>query len=291
MIFLKLGGSLITDKTQANTPRLDVIRRLAKEIGDWRLEMMHRQSPISALSLLLGHGSGSFGHAAAKRYGTRAGVRDAEGWRGFAEVSVAAARLNRIVADALHEAGVPVISFCPSASARCVDGRLVYLDVAPIRAALDHGIVPLVMGDVAFDDRRGGTIVSTEEVFAYLAHVLSVTQVLLAGETAGVYRGFEPQSRGDMNRFDIIPRITPLNWDEIRGGVGGSHGADVTGGMASKVHDMLALVTAHPTVTVRIFSGLIEGNVARALRGEPIGTEIIATDDARLVGPGAPVNV
>lgn len=301
MIFLKLGGSLITDKTQANTPRLDVIRRLAKEIGDWR-EMMHRQSPISDLPLLLGHGSGSFGHAAAKRYGTRAGVHDAEGWRGFAEVSVAAARLNRIVADALHEAGVPVISFCPLASARCVDGRLAYLDTAPIRAALDHGLVPLVMGDVAFDDVRGGTIVSTEEVFAYLANALPVTRVLLAGETEGVYQGFAPQSREDAKEGieghfvssrlcgEIVSRITLLNWDEIRGGVGGSHGADVTGGMASKVRDMLALVAAHPTVTVRIFSGLVEGNVVRALRGEPVGTEIVATDDARLVGPSAPVN-
>ncbi|BCX05439.1 MAG: uridylate kinase [Candidatus Roseilinea sp.] len=293
MIFLKLGGSLITDKTQANTPRLDVIHRLAKEIRDWRLEMVRHPSPI-----LLGHGSGSFGHAAAKRYGTRAGVHDAAGWRGFAEVSVAAARLNRIVADALHEAGVPVISFCPSASARCKDGRLGYLDVAPIRAALDHGLVPLVMGDVAFDDVRGGTIVSTEEVFAYLAHALPVTHVLLAGETEGVYASFEPRSSGAaeedrplrLRASAVVPRITLLNWDEVRGSVGGSRGADVTGGMASKVRDMLDLVAAHPTVTVRIFSGLIEGNVTRALLGEPVGTEIVATDDARLVGPSAPVN-
>ncbi|MCS7056677.1 MAG: isopentenyl phosphate kinase [Thermoflexales bacterium] len=290
MIFLKLGGSLITDKTRPNTPRLDVIRRLAMEIVDWYRE----RAPGSAPRLLLGHGSGSFGHAAAKRYGTRAGVRNAEGWRGFAEVSVAAARLNRIVADALHEAGLPIVSFCPSASARCVDGRLVYLDVVPIRTALEHGLVPLVMGDVAFDDVRGGTIVSTEEVFAYLADGLPVTHVLLAGETEGVYRGFTaakeevPQRPGAA--LAVVPRITPLNWDQVREGVGGSRGADVTGGMASKVRDMLDLVTAHPTVTVRIFSGLVENGISRALRGEPIGTEIVATDDARLVGPSAAIN-
>lgn len=291
MIFLKLGGSLITDKTQANTPRLDVIVRLAGEIKDWWSG--------SGQPLLLGHGSGSFGHAAAKRHGTRAGVRDPEGWRGFAEVSVAAARLNRIVADALHEAGLPVISFCPSASARCVDGRLVYLDVTPIRLALDHGLVPLVMGDVAFDEVRGGTIVSTEEVFAYLASILPVTHVLLAGQTEGVYRGFAPREDEEpeeafsrrLRDLAIVPRITLQSWDEIRSGVGGAHGADVTGGMASKVRDMLDLVAAHPTVTVRIFSGSIAGNVVRALRGEPVGTEVIATDDARLIGPNAPVSV
>jgi isopentenyl phosphate kinase len=297
MIFLKLGGSLITDKTRDNTPRLDVIHRLAKEISDWRLEMARAQSPISNYQLLLGHGSGSFGHAAAKKYGTRAGVHDAHGWCGFAEVSVAAARLNRIVADALHEAGVPVISFCPSASARCEDGKLIYLDAQPIRNALDRGLIPLVMGDVAFDSVRGGTIVSTEEVFAYLTNQLPVTHVLLAGETEGVYKNFEPRRHEDTKtqmekafapsrlRGEILPRITPLNWDEIRSGVGGSRGADVTGGMASKVQDMLHLVQRRPTLTVRIFSGLVEGNVERALGSEPLGTEIAATDDARWVGP------
>lgn len=279
MIFLKLGGSLITDKTRANTVRSDVLARLAREIVDSRL--------TAHSTLLLGHGSGSFGHAAAKKYGTRDGVQSPEQWRGFAEVSVAAARLNRIVADALHEAGAPVISICPSASAKCEDGKLVYLDVAPIKAALEGGLVPLVMGDVAFDSTRGGTIVSTEEVFAYLADELPVTHVLLAGETEGVYRN---QTSGVSETPEVLARITPLNWDSLRGGVGGSRGADVTGGMAGKVQDMLNLVQRHPAMTVRIFSGLVEGNVQRALRGEAIGTQIAATDDARLVGPDAPVN-
>jgi|YNPBryunderm2012_1023409.scaffolds.fasta_scaffold15583_2 isopentenyl phosphate kinase len=275
MFLLKLGGSLITDKTRENTPRMDVIRRLAEEIGAWWSE---REAQAK---LLVGHGSGSFGHAAAQRYGTRAGVRDAAGWRGFAEVSVAAARLNRIVADALHDAGLPVISFCPSASARCRDGRLVYLDTAPIRAALDSGLLPLVMGDVAFDTARGGTIISTEEVFAYLAQEMPVTHVLLAGETEGVYTRFPPTQGQDA----VIQRITPREWDGLRAGVGGARGADVTGGMAAKVRDMLALAMAHPTITVRIFSGLAAGSVLAALRGERLGTEIVATDDARLIGP------
>jgi len=277
MFLLKLGGSLITDKTRENTPRMDVIRRLAEEIGAWW------SAREAQAKLLVGHGSGSFGHAAAQRYSTRAGVRDATGWRGFAEVSVAAARLNRIVADALHDAGLPVISFCPSASARCQDGRLVYLDTAPIRAALDSGLLPLVMGDVAFDTVRGGTIISTEEVFAYLARELPVTHVLLAGETGGVYARFPPTEGQDA----VIQRITPREWDGLRAGVGGARGADVTGGMAAKVRDMLTLVMAHPTTTVRIFSGLTSGNVRAALHGERLGTEIVATDDARLIGPVA----
>lgn len=276
MIFLKLGGSLITDKTQDNTPRMDVIQRLAGEIRS-ALGTQHS-------ALLLGHGSGSFGHAAAKKFGTRSGVSTPAQWRGFAEVSVIAARLNRILADALNDAGVPVMSFPPSSWLRCADGRIVESDTTNIRLAFEQGIVPLVMGDVAFDSVRGGTIVSTEEVFAHLAQTLPAQSVLLAGETEGVYERW-----GDA-QATILRKITPLNWAQIQAGVGGSRGADVTGGMAGKVRDMLDLVQRHPTMSVRIFTGLIEGNVLRALQGEPIGTEVAATDDARLIDPYGQAN-
>ena len=263
MRFLKLGGSLLTDKTRDNSPRGDVVARVCAEIGA-------ALAAQPGTPLVLGHGSGSFGHAAAKRHGTRMGVRDADGWRGFAEVSVMAARLNRIVADALHQADVPVISFAPSASARCEDGRLVYLDTRPLRTALAHGLVPLVMGDVAIDTVRGGTIVSTEEVFAWLAAELAPTRILLAGETDGVLAGYgAPDAR-------VIDRITPANWAELRAGVGASRGADVTGGMAAKVGDMLGLCQARPGLEAVIFSGLAPGAIERALLGGAPGTTVCA---------------
>jgi isopentenyl phosphate kinase len=261
--FLKLGGSLLTDKTQDKTIRPDIVSRISREIAEY-IEHPHCRP------LLLGHGSGSFGHTTAKKYGTRAGVRNPNEWRGFAEVSVAAQQLNRIIADALAHAGVPVFSVMPSSSVRCVDGRIVHMDVTPIRTALSHGLVPLVMGDVAFDEVRGGTIVSTEEVFAYLVTCMPVEHVLLAGETAGVY--------ASMSDRRVLPRITPASWAEQRVGVGASRGADVTGGMASKVQDMLALVTTHPGLDVRIFSGLEPGAVRRALEGENSGTLVVGEE-------------
>ncbi|MEA3340385.1 MAG: uridylate kinase, partial [Chloroflexota bacterium] len=86
VIFIKLGGSLITDKTRAYTVRREVVARLAEEV--------HRALDAApGLRLVIGHGSGSFGHWAAKPYGTRQGVSTPEQWRGYAEVAAAAARL------------------------------------------------------------------------------------------------------------------------------------------------------------------------------------------------------
>lgn len=248
LIFLKLGGSLITDKTAVESLHGERLQRLAREIADVR-----RRRPD--LRLVIGHGSGSFGHAAAATYGTRDGARSAEQWLGFCRVSEAAARLNRIVCEALLNAGVPAVSLQPSASARCRDGVLENLATKPVEAALDAGIVPLLYGDVAFDGVRGGTIISTEQVLGFLTQRLRPRWLLLAGDTAGVYDG----------DGSVIGQITRDNFSEIKGALGGSAGTDVTGGMANKVQAMLHLAEDSPGLSVRIFSGTEPGNLRDVL--------------------------
>jgi isopentenyl phosphate kinase len=246
--FLKIGGSLITDKARAYAARHPIIARLANEV---------RQAldATPQLHLLIGHGSGSFGHWTAKPYSTRQGVETPVQWRGYAEVAAAAARLNRIVADAFLKAGVPILSVQPSASARCHDGAIEYLDTGPLHAALARGLVPLVYGDVALDDVRGGTIISTEDIFLFLAGELCPSRILLLGEVAGVL-----DSNGD-----VIPGITPPDLPALRGALTGSAGVDVTGGMADKVTRMVRLVQQNPKIDVHIFTGNEPGLLARAL--------------------------
>lgn len=255
MVFLKLGGSLITDKTRPEAVRADLLARVASEIAAGRPKR-----------LLLGHGSGSFGHLHGSKHATRDGVHTTEQWRGFADVSDAALRLNRLVVRALLDAGVTAVSISPSASMVVRDGRVEKIAVAPLQAALEAGLVPVVHGDVAFDQVRGGTILSTEEVFAALLPEFRPGWLLLAGETDGVYDG----------DGGTIPLITGDNFSEISGGLGKSRGFDVTGGMAGKVSDMLALVERFPGLCIRIFSG-VEPGVLRDLLVDPsadVGTEI-----------------
>jgi isopentenyl phosphate kinase len=256
MIFLKLGGSLITDKERAEFARMDVLRRLAGEIAEAR-----RRRPET--KLLLGHGSGSFGHFVASRTRTHLGASSPEDWAGFAEVWASANRLNRIVVDSLAEARLPVVSFPPSSSALCDDGEITEYSAAPIQRALDAGLIPLIQGDVAFDSSRGSTIVSTESVMAYLAPRLRPTRLLLAGIEDGVYRDF-PSSR------DVLPVVTEDDLERI--GIGGSHARDVTGGMADKVNQALGLAANLPDLEIRIFSGAVPGQVLSALLGGSPGS-------------------
>src|SRR4029079_5443465 len=122
---------------------------------------------------------------------------------------------------------LPVLNLPPSASAICRDGAITSLALRPIEMALEHGLVPLLFGDVAFDEMRGGTIVSTEAVFSYLATALRPDLILLAG--------IEPGVLGHWPGGDVIKHIGP---ESKAAAITGSHATDVTGGMASKVLEM-----------------------------------------------------
>jgi isopentenyl phosphate kinase len=281
LVFLKLGGSLITDKTRPYTVRTDRLADLARQIAQ-------ALSAAPELSLVLGHGSGSFGHAAAKQAGfrpdsTRAGgIRitsdspDAgEGaggrnWRGFSEVWFQASALNRRVMEALHGSGVDAIALAPSGAVAAKEGRVVSWNLEALLSALEAGIVPVIYGDVVFDQARGWTILSTEDLFMHLAEELRPQRILLAGLEAAVWADYPERTRR-------AEHITPANYHEIAVALGASAGPDVTGGMESKVRQMLGLAEALPGLTVQLFSGEEPENVVRALGGEVLGSLISAT--------------
>ncbi len=276
IVFLKLGGSLITDKSRPRTVREDLLDKACLEI----LAAI-RQRPD--MRVLLGHGSGSFGHVAAQKHGTRQGVRTRAQWRGFAEVWHAAAALNHIVVDRLHQHGLSAVAFPPSAGSTARAGVIESWDLRGIKTALTGGILPVVFGDVAIDLAWGGTILSTEDLFIHLAEALRPRRVLLAGLEKGIWRDF-PQ------RSQLIPAITPGNLGQILPSLQGAVGADVTGGMAGKVLQMLDLVKAlnEPGFEVLIFSGMEPGAIEDALLGGQPGTVLRQTDKGQSgAGPQA----
>lgn len=276
LIFLKLGGSLITDKTQPYTPKLDVIE-------DAALQIATALQTHPDLRLVLGHGSGSFGHVAASEYRTRAGVfipipphisqeRDATKdvyWKGFAEVWYQASALNRFVMKALRKVNLPAVALPPSANVIASDGKVSLWETSAISMALAAGLVPVIYGDVTFDEVRGGTILSTEDLFGHLARAFNPDSILLAGLEAAVWEDFPARTRK-------VETITPATFGMVAENIEKSAGVDVTGGMRSKVTQMLDLVRQNPLLKIQIFSGAEPGNIVRALTGETLGTWIAA---------------
>ena len=281
LTLLKLGGSLITDKDTPYTPRLDKLKSLADEIASF----FARGGP-----LILGHGSGSFGHAAAKEFGTRDGTAplgasrhapqmrsiwgETEGgrgryWKGFAEVWFQASQLNRFVMEALRAAGLPAVALAPVSAVISREVRVARWDLTPLRAALEAGLLPVIYGDVIFDEARGGTILSTEDLFAHLTRELHPSRILLAGLEEGVWEDFPARTR-------LVSEIRLQSYEAMRAGIGASSSVDVTGGMAAKVGQMFELIHEVPELTASIFSAEEDGNLSRALAGEAVGTALRA---------------
>jgi len=258
IIFLKLGGSLITDKFKPNTALPATISRIAKEISSALNEGKN-------IKLVLGHGSGSFGHAAANEYGIGEVIDKETQWAGFQKVWSSARDLNNIVISILIKSGLPVISFPPSSAITAKNKKIVHWNTKPIERSIERKLIPLIFGDVIFDESRGGIILSTEALFRGLAEIIQPDLILLAGIEEGVWDDYRKKGK-------LLRTISPSSYQTIVPKITSSKASDVTGGMESKVKIMMELLEKHPDIQVRIFSGDRPGNVQKALQGEDVGT-------------------
>lgn len=257
LVLLKLGGSILTDKTQQESIDHATLHSIAATLAAVLRE-------DNRLRLLVGHGGGSFGHHWAERYGTHRGVHDSRGWEGVARVADAMGRLNRIVVAALIDAGVNAVTVQPSASALADGGELREMTTHVIDHMLAARLTPVVYGDVVIDTRQGAAIASTEAIFALLAPRLRPQRVVLLGER-GVFTADPRLDSGAVR----IPRIDSSNIAAVLAQTGASHGTDVTGGMAGKVRWMWRLVEQLPDLSVYLV-GTSPEVIRAAVRGEAV---------------------
>ncbi len=258
IVLVKLGGSLITDKCGDCVPRLDVIARLAGEIAAAR--------PLMKERLILGHGSGSFGHAAAARHGVGSGPLSAGAAIGVSETRSKAAELSALVTSNLLAAGIAAFTWAPSSAMSARAGRPAGAEIEPLLAALDLSLLPITYGDVVLDREWGAAICSTEAVFCYLAGRLrrrghQVRRVLWLGATEGIY------DAGGKS----IPRIDRGNYSSVRRAIGATAGTDVTGGM------LLRLETARRLARRGIESWIVDGRSPGLLAAGLLGKNIAGT--------------
>ena len=88
--------------------------------------------------------------------------------------------INRRVVSGLCRAGLHVITVPPSAGVEAERGGIVRWNTRVIRALLRERQLPLIHGDAVLDRAWGFTIVSTEELFAFLAPRLRPARLILA---------------------------------------------------------------------------------------------------------------
>lgn len=249
-VLIKLGGSLVTDKARSRTFRRDAVRSIAHQLVELR-------AALPETRIVVGHGSGSFGHFEARQYDTVKGVKSADDWLGFAKVGAVATELSLLILGEMLAAGLPAMRFQPSSMLAASDRQARAPSVGPLLLALERRLIPLVHGDIALDTEIGGTILSTEALFASLVEPLNARRIILLGDVAGVL---------DASGAPIAA-ITPESFPRIAPLLGGSGGVDVTGGMLGKVQEMIDLVQRRAGLDIVIADGFERDILLKLLVG------------------------
>jgi len=222
LLLVKLGGSVITDKSKPYTPNLKNIRRFADDLA------RHRGK------LIIGHGGGSFPHTPAKKYQTHLGLINRNSLQGVVEVQEAAWSLNRIVVHELLIKKMKVMTFAPSSILVGNGGRLQMGFLDTLEMGLSLGVTPVVFGDVVLDTKQGCMIASTEVIFDLIVAKLAKQYDIKIIHVSDV--------RGVMDeKGKVISVINTRNYKKVKTAVTGSKLTDVTGGMIHKVEESLAL--------------------------------------------------
>ncbi len=267
-VFVKLGGSFITDKAVTDSLKGSRITAAARMLSKAVALAARRGRPIR---LVLGHGAGSYGHILAKKYAAVQGVHPKHGWEGLFRIRESMTRMNLEFVRHCNRGGLFPVTVSPFAIARAKDGSLSGIETGCIESLLERGQVALLHGDVVLDSERGFTIASTEALLKALSRHVRFDRIVMVSDTDGVL-----DSAGA-----TIPRLRHADLGRLGRVVGGSAAPDVTGGMRGKVAELLAIL-ARGGGQARIMrcDGRAE-NLLNAVLGEGGGGTLIQAEQVR----------
>ncbi|MFO8110487.1 MAG: isopentenyl phosphate kinase [Thermoplasmata archaeon] len=240
MILIKLGGSVLTDKSIPFSFDEAVTRRLSKEIKDVDDD------------IIVIHGGGSFGHPGARKYKFNTD-NPAEPPRGTAEVQRDMRKMNQEIIDIMIDEDINAVSIPGGLIARYRNGEIVSFDEDIFIDHLTLGTTPVAFGDVALDQIRGVTICSGDDIMNRLGYLANVS--IFVTNVDGVFKNGEV--------VDIFKEgMLPLTEDDMPGE---KKTIDVTGSMERKLKLMLNMSDRCKTYVV---NGLIPGRLKSLLNKE-----------------------
>jgi len=264
-IVIKFGGGLITIKDQLCSPKIDIIRNLAKSVQ--HLVKMDRQ-------VIIVHGAGSFGHLKAKSWKlhegrTNVGLPTEDGLttqdEAIESVRQDMLNLNQLVSGELNKLGISTVSHSPHEWAMGT-GQNFSGDLQ--RFNLEENLVHITYGDVVVcQGEKEFGILSGDDICYRLATELDATHMIFAMGGAPGVMSLPPSDPG----AELIPLWTQNKQFE------GEHQSDidVTGGIHLKLN-VAEKISKHVPM-VWIIDGEIPGRIVEiVLNGETYGTRIIS---------------
>lgn len=251
LAIVKLGGSILSDKQVPFSIRVEIMHRIANELSFYK-------GP-----LIIIHGGGSFGHPMASAFDYSAEHAFLNSY-GIANIHYAMRIFNNAIIKVLLDNGINAISIEPLSYLYTHDGSAKKIFLDSLRKSLDHGLVPVTFGDIVIDEKRGGFIISGDDLIVILAKALDAAKIILCTDVDGVFVKEEDKLKliQEINQNNIdyvlsqIRKLTTFRQMKI----------DVTGGMAHKIEELWKL--AKQGIPSFIINGLIPNRLKKILLNE-----------------------
>jgi isopentenyl phosphate kinase len=134
---------------------------------------------------------------------------------------------------------------------------------------LKMGFAPVLYGDATLDEKLGFTVLSGDQLVAYLAAKFNACKIVIGVDTDGLYDA-DPKTNKNAK---LYTHLTLRELKEIQGKMAKPSAADVTGGMNGKLNELVPAV--EKGIPVTIVNASKPTHVYKALVGESVeGTSI-----------------
>ena len=243
MIILKLGGSVITDKSKYLLFKREATERMVKII-----------TKLPGKKIIV-HGGGSFGHLKAREYGIPGKLSQSRR-KGYSQIHRDMVELNSHVVDILLRSDVNAVSVEPSSI--FVGSKKFYDSVDQMFSV---GLVPVLFGDVYFSSSRMIGIYSGDRIVYDLSVRYKPNTVIFFTDVDGIYDD-DPKTNPHAKLLRTIEYNPNFTTNEN----------DVTGGMKGK-YDIMRKIKRH-VPAVYLVNGNYPERLLERKRDEFIGTVI-----------------
>jgi len=241
MYVVKIGGSVLTDKTRPFSYREKIANEIARVLKGFKG--------------ILVHGVGSYGHPLAIKYRLWEGLR--ENTIEWADTRLHVLKLHMRFLEALISNGIPAVTFGP---ANMVSYGL--WNKKPLEEFLKHGFVPVLFGDGILDKELGLKVISGDDIVAELSMIFreEIDAVVFCVDVDGIFTD-DPKKNPNAKLIKEISRENLLKFARSS--------EDFSGAMKKKAESIMRIPEEIP---VYIINGLKPENIKRVFKGENPGT-------------------
>lgn len=257
---LKLGGSLLTDKSTPFKLREDTLNTVAHEIKEcFDLGLIEE--------LVIVHGVGSYGHPPVLKHNLHKGFKNPDQLINLSETQYIVNNYRNIIAKAFLDVGIPINLMHTSSIVVGKNMKITSYLFDALKGYLSLGMVPLIGGDMMYDESMGFSVCGGDQLAVIISREIRANYLIFATDVLGIY---DKDPKNNPSAV-LLEEINVNEIEQLLERKEESNKVDASGGMKGK---LLSLVLAGDLIKkgleLSIISMMKSGTLKKCLKGQDI---------------------